>query len=205
MVLSVQARLLAGVIALSAWLGIGLEFFSSYARTEDFGQTVWMLCRCFTIITNVLIALTFAALALNQSSVAKPSWLAGTAAFSLLVGGVYALLLRDSSATVANLLLHVVTPVFVPVFWFAFAPKGTLTYQDPLRWMLYPSAYFLYALVRGWAEGRFPYPFMDLNRLGWLQTGINGLLIGMIFLAMGFALVRLDRWRASIRSCDMKE
>ena len=98
--------------------------------------------------------------------------LAALIALSAWLGISYALLLRDSSAMVANLLLHMATPVLVPVFWFAFPPKGTLTDRDPLRWILYPLGYFLYALARGWIEQRFAYPFMDVSRLGWLQTGI---------------------------------
>jgi hypothetical protein len=199
-----EARLLAGLIALSAWFGIGLEFSSSYARTGTLGETIWNLCRYFTVTTNAPIALTFSALTLNYSNVGKPSLLAGIAAFSLLVGGIYELLLRNSNAPVASLLLHVATPLLVPVFWFAFVPKGTLTDRDPLHWILYPLGYFLYALVRGWAEQRSPYPFMDVSRLGWLQIGINGLIIGITFLAMGLAIVRLDRWQASIPRGDLK-
>jgi hypothetical protein len=45
---------------------------------------------------------------------------------------------------------------------------------------------------------------MDVSRLGWLQIGINGLIIGITFLAMGLAIVRLDRWQASIPRGDLK-
>ena len=116
----------------------------------------------------------------------------------LLVGIVFALLLNglvelSGGALLADLLLHRATPVLAPLWWLAFAPKGGLARRDPFLWMLYPLGYFAYALARAGLDGRYPYPFMDAGRIGWLQTGLNAVEVAAGFLVAGLALVGLDR------------
>ena len=116
----------------------------------------------------------------------------------LLVGIVYATLLNglvelSGGALLADFILHRFTPVLVPLWWLAFATKGGLRARDPLLFALYPLAYFGYALARGAADGRYPYPFMDVARLGWDETGLNALIMAAGFLVAGFGLYRLDR------------
>ena len=60
---------------------------------------------------------------------------------------------------------------------------------------LYPLVYFAYVLVRGAEDGKYPYPFLDVGKLGWVQTGLNAGGIAMAFILAGFLLVWIDRWR----------
>ena len=84
------------------------------------------------------------------------------------------------------------TPILVPLFWLAFTRKGMLAARDPLLWALYPLAYLVYSLVRGAVEGSYPYPFIDVTRLGWARTSLNAALIALAFLLAGWALVWMD-------------
>jgi hypothetical protein len=59
-----------------------------------------------------------------------------------------------------------------------------------------PAAYFVYALARGAAEGIYAYPFMDVARIGWMQTATTAVLMALGFLAAGYALVWLDHQMA---------
>ena len=45
---------------------------------------------------------------------------------------------------------------------------------------------------RGELGGRYAYPFIDVATIGWARTGLNTLVISAGFLAVAFALVRLD-------------
>ena len=65
----------------------------------------------------------------------------------------------------------------------------------PIGWSAYPVAYLLYALVRGQAEHKYPYPFLDVGKIGWTQTALNVGGIALGFILAGFALVWFDRWR----------
>ena len=118
----------------------------------------------------------------------------------LLVGVVYYALLQGlhhlkGAALVADLLLHRASPIAMTSWWLLFAPRGRLQWSAPLRWVVYPVAYFLYVLGRGQLDGKYPYPFIDVGQLGWLQVAINAGGIALGFILAGLLLVWIDRWR----------
>jgi hypothetical protein len=196
------ARLSAGVIAGIAWTGLGIHFHMLYAGGASLASALWTLVGFFTVLTNLLVALFFSKL--SASPVEHPKLLAGIALSIMLVGVVYALLLSGlveltAGSAIANVLLHQLTPVLVPLFWLVFAPKGRLTWPDPLLWAAYPLAYLAYALARGAAEGHYAYPFIDVARNGWLAVLLTSFAIAVCFVAAGWVLVRIDR-ALSVRS-----
>jgi hypothetical protein len=191
------ARTVAGLIALTAWIGIGVHFQALADGPESWPVAVWTLLRFFTITTNLLVAVVFTAVA-TGSAFATPWLLAGTLLNILLVGVVYGLLLQGlqdltGGSQLANILLHRVTPILASAFWILFVRKGTLRWRDPFLWTLYPLGYLVYALARGAIEARYPYPFIDLGEIGWPQTLLNSATIALAFVIAGAALVGLDR------------
>jgi hypothetical protein len=191
-------RLLAAVIALVAWTGLGIQFDASYARSGNVPETLWVMLRYFTVIVNLLVAILFTAIALDLRRLATPFALAGVMIAILLVGIVYHLLLDgmvelSGGAQLANLINHSATPILVPLYWLFAAAKGQLKGRAPLWWALLPLAYFGYALARGACEGLYAYPFMDVGQLGWSQTLITAVVMATGFIAAGYALVWLDR------------
>jgi hypothetical protein len=192
------ARFAAALIALAAWAGLGVQWQASTALTGAAGAALWAMLRFFTILANLLVAIHFTAIALGSRRAARPFLLGGTTLAILLVGIVYFLLLRgllelSAGAKLADILLHMVTPALVPFWWLAFAPKGGLRARDPLRWALLPLLYFAYALARAGADGRYPYPFMNVARLGWGVVLLYAAAIAAGFLLAGFLMLRLDR------------
>jgi hypothetical protein len=193
---STAARVFAALIALLAIAGILLFLQAEIEKSGSFWQSVGVLSRFFTILSNVLVALVFGLVALGVQ--VRPRVVAGTVLAIVLVGVVYELLLKGlvdltAGSAVANVLLHRVTPILAPVFWALFTPKGTLRYADPALWAAFPFAYLGYALVRGVMEGKYAYPFIDIAALGAVQVAINAVVIGAGFFAVGAALVWLDR------------
>jgi hypothetical protein len=181
----------------AAWVGIGLQFHALADGPASWPAILWRLLGYFTIITNLVVAVVFTGVA-TRTSFGTPGLLAGTLLNILLVGVVYGRLLQGlhkltAGPQVANILLHRVTPTLVSAFWLAFVRKGTLTWRAPLLWGLYPLGYLLYALGRGAIEGRYPYPFINVVHIGWLQTLRNSALIALGFVIAGQALVWLDR------------
>ena len=197
-VASGPARAAAAVIALVAWTGLAVQFDATLDQTGSVAETLWILLRFFTIWTNLLVAIVMTGLSLGKAIFGSPRLLAFLTLAILLVGIVYNLLLRgllqlSGGARFADHLLHEVVPVLVPLFWLFWAPKGRLESRDALLWAVYPFTYLIYALIRGAADGKYPYPFLDVAKNGALQTFINCLLIGIGFLAAGYAFVRLER------------
>ncbi len=101
----------------------------------------------------------------------------------------------NGAAKIADVMLHKVTPLLMLLWWLLFAPRAKLRWNAPLWWVVYPLAYFIYAVARGRADDKYPYPFLDVGHLGWLQTAINAAGIAAAFVLAGFLLVWIDGWR----------
>ena len=196
-VLTNRARIAAALIALIAWAGLAVQFGTIYGRIGSVAETFWGMAAYFTVLTNLLVGVVFTGISFGTSRLMAPSLLAGTALAIALVGAIYMLLLRgllvlSGGDALADLILHWVTPMLVPLFWWSFVLKGKLRRYDPLFWVLYPFAYLSYALARGAVSGHYPYPFIDVIRLGWWQTSINASMIAVGFLVAGYVLVVVD-------------
>ncbi|MBU0658199.1 MAG: Pr6Pr family membrane protein [Alphaproteobacteria bacterium] len=190
------ARMAAAIVALVALAGLVVQFAATLDQTGSVAGTLWTLLRYFTVLTNLLVALAFGWVAIGGRP--HPRRLAGVMLAILLVGIVYGLLLRglltlSGGALLADTLLHKVTPVLVPLWWIAFAVRGQLRWRDPWGWALFPALYLPYALLRGMAEGRYAYPFIDVAKIGIGTVLVNAVLIAMGFVAAGHALVWVDR------------
>ncbi len=191
------SRLVAALIAVAAIAGILIHVEAQMRATGSILATAWILLGYFTILTNLLVAVVFGALALGVR--VPPRAVGGTALAIALVGVIYGLLLQGlveltAGSAVANVLMHRVTPLGGVLYWVVFTPKGTLRLREPLLWAIYPFAYLAYALLRGASEGHYAYPFIDLGQLGVGQVAINVVLISIGFLVCGWLMVGLDRW-----------
>jgi hypothetical protein len=86
-------------------------------------------------------------------------------------------------------------PLLFLIYWWCCVPKGTLRLKHLALWVIYPVVYFAYSLLRGRLLATYPYPFIDVEKLGYPQVFINaaGLLAGFVVIAL--VVIGLDRWR----------
>ncbi|MBO9581587.1 MAG: Pr6Pr family membrane protein [Sphingobium sp.] len=194
--LSQLGRVAAGMIALIGFGAIALRFGLLFARTGSASGAIWSMLRFYTIIGNALAALVFAAIALGSRRAFSPLITGGVTLNMALIGIVYAILLRgllhlEGLSLVADSLMHDVQPLLIALFWLVFARKGALRWRDPWLWAVPPCLYFLYAMLRGQAEGSYPYFFINVATLGWPQTLLNAAAICLAFVAAGWLLVWL--------------
>ena len=198
------------VMAILGWgaLAIQLELvlFARWASSANMVGGLVSYFSYFTILTNTLaaIVLTYAADSRPSSGRAfflQPWVASGIAVSIIVVGAAYSLLLRqlwqpEGLQWLANEVLHDVMPVLYALYWWFYVPKGVLRWSHVGLWILYPLVYFAYILLRGHLLGVYPYPFVDVEKLGYAQTFINasGILAG--FVAVALLVVAVDRWRA---------
>jgi hypothetical protein len=191
------ARTAAALLAVITWAGLAVQFHATFALEGSLGSTLTVLLWYFTITTNLLVAVVFTGIALGRDRFARPSLVGATTLYILLVGVIYGLLLHglqelSGGSAIANILLHMVTPILVPIFWLTFTPKGNLSRRDPLLWAIYPLAYLFYALIRGEFTDRYPYPFLNVSELGWGRTILHSFLIAAAFLVQSRLFVWFD-------------
>jgi hypothetical protein len=183
-------------ISLIAWLAIILQLYLTNGSFFNF-------ISYFTILSNILVAgsLTFS-LFLSKTSPGKyfssVKVQSAIALYIFIVGLVYNLILRGIwSPTgwqlVVDNLLHVAVPILYVVYWLIYVPKGILNWADGLIWAYFPLVYLIYSLIRGHFVGWYPYPFLDVNKIGYQKVLTNSGLMVIAFFAVGLILIAFNK------------
>ncbi|MFD9463924.1 Pr6Pr family membrane protein [Streptomyces sp. NPDC060027] len=190
------------LVALAAAAGVAIDLKLSY----------------FTIQTNLLVAVVFAASARRAWSARRPLpgvLTGGTLIYISITGLVYHLILANESTpfsmtgavdtlsgwhAVANQLLHTVTPIAVVLDWLLLTRPTPLALRNAATWLLYPFAYLAFCLARGammspGTPARYLYPFVDVDRHGYAGVLGNTAVLGVAFYALALLIVALDHVR----------
>jgi len=186
--------LLAACGALLGWAALALQLvltLTTIGGTALHG--IWRYLGYFTVIANLFAAIVLTLAVLERR---KPRLEFAAATAMVLVGVVYTLLLRESWdprgwQKVADIALHDAMPVTVMLFWLL-RPHGALHWRDVWLCAILPLGYAGYALVRGSADGWYPYPFMDVTQFGAGAVAINCAVMGAAFVVMASLLKLLD-------------
>lgn len=190
--------------SLIGWTAIILQLYVTISiRQVPLLDVLIRFFSYFTILTNILVALHFSCLWLfplsNFASYFK-KFTTKTAlmVYILVVGLIYNLLLRGiwtvtGLAKLADELLHSFIPSFFIIYWIFFSEKEKLNWKDALSWVWYPIIYLTYTLLRGVITNTYPYPFIDVTKLGYQQVIINSLGIGFLFYLFFIIAIAVSR------------
>ena len=91
-------------------------------------------------------------------------------------------------------LLHVVVPALALVGWLAFGPRPRITGRVVGLALIWPVAWLAYTLLLGAVMGWYPYPFVDVDRLGGARVAVSCTAI-----ALGFFAFSGLAWLADLR------
>lgn len=197
-------RLSAAAIACLAWSALGVQVYfdidDALAKNQSVANGLIQFFSFFTIQTNMLIALLLTisfARPQTEQFLTRPSFNSALASYIIIVGVVYAVMLRHlwdphGMQLVADRVLHDAIPFLYPLYWLVFLPKGSLRWTDPVMWLIYPIVYFAYSLLRGAAFGIYPYPFIDVTKLGYTGVSINAILFLAAFFGLGVTFAAID-------------
>ncbi|MFH8345167.1 Pr6Pr family membrane protein [Streptomyces sp. NPDC018045] len=201
------------LIALAALTGLVLDI----AITPDLGR----LFSYFTVQTNIAVAVFFAWSAYRAWSARPPISTrisGGVLLYIAITGLVFHLVLTNGSSsfsmtgtpehdtvrTISTHLLHTVTPIGAALDWLLLtAPRG-FRWRYAGQWLAYPFLYLPFALIRGallapGTEGRYPYPFLDVDLHGYAGIALNTLIFGSAFYALALILIAIDQVRPQPR------
>ncbi|MBX3016330.1 MAG: Pr6Pr family membrane protein [Bdellovibrionaceae bacterium] len=179
-------------------------------RVVDPFETTVRFFSFFTILTNALVALFFTFQLVKTDSwlgrqFARPGVSTALTVYIFVVGAVYFFLLRHlwtptGLQRVVDEILHSVMPVLMLVYWFGFEAKRPVRWTKIPSWLLFPTGYLIYVLVRGSYAEWYPYPFVDAAKLSPAQLGGNIFGLVGLFAVLAFLFVGIGKIMARRRS-----
>ncbi|WP_184548682.1 Pr6Pr family membrane protein [Mucilaginibacter sp. FT3.2] len=201
------------VLALIVWFSIILQFIiSTNAYLQEgrtFGGAIVQIISFFTILSNILVGCCLLAIVLKPASAfqkffAANSVVTATALYITIVGLVYNTVLRSlwvppGLFALTNELTHLFNPIAFIVFWLIFVPKEKLNLSQALSWLWFPLLYLVYALIRGALYRLYPYPFLNVDKLGYQSVLINSFFVMIAFLIFDAIFFLLNNWLAGKR------
>jgi len=154
----------------------------------------------FTIQSNLLVAVSALLTSLQPDvdtllrRVIRLTALVAISVTGVVYHAVLAGLVEMSrAAAFADLLVHTVVPLMAVLGWAAFGPRGRTDWRVVGLSVVFPVAWLAVTLVRGPLVGGFwPYPFVDVDELGWAQVLLNCGAVAMLFVGLAGAAHGLD-------------
>lgn len=199
--------MVAVLIAAISWFALVAQTDITLARMLAGGQTVVdgfaRLSSYLTNLTILLSAVCYSALALRGGNPVsrffrKPQVTTAVTAYLIFVGIAYNVLLRqlwhpDGFRALVNESLHTVIPLLSMAYWIFFVPRFQPTLKKSLLWLLYPLGYLCITLWRGDSSGFYPYPFINVDKLGYGRVLLNASGLLTSFLLLMALLIVINR------------
>lgn len=156
----------------------------------------------FTIQSNLIGVAAFAWLVMARGA-ARPrslELLRGAAAVYLTVTFFVVIFLLSGIDVGLQLgwvdfVLHKLFPVIVVLDWIVDPPTVRLSPRDAITWLVYPLIWTGLTLVRGAADGWYPYPFLDPANGGYGQVAITAVAVTIGFLVISLAMIAVGNAR----------
>jgi hypothetical protein len=172
----------------------GIDVLIEDGKIAPTGERVVRFFSYFTIQSNILVAIGVAILAFNprrDGRIWRLVRLDGL--FGITITGlIYATLLAPITdphgiAKVTDISVHYFVPIAAVLGWLLFGPRPRIDRDTLLPSLIWPIAYMVYIGIYGAATHWYPYPFVDVDALGYLIVIRNG--AGICLLLLGLAAV----------------
>jgi hypothetical protein len=197
-------RLLSIFFAIIAWFAVLVQYYLMVEnRIASIGETTIRFFSFFTILTNSLVAIYFSLITLKAEKrlfacIYQPGTLTAITVYITIVGLVYQIILRPlwqptGLQKIVDELLHTLIPIIVIIYWYLYEKKLLVNYRDIPKWLIYPSIYLIYILIRGRFSNFYPYPFINLVNLGLSKVFINSILLVVLFAGLSAGYVRVGK------------
>ncbi|MFL9923247.1 Pr6Pr family membrane protein [Herbaspirillum lusitanum] len=192
------ARLLATLLAVIGWFAFAAQTDITVNRLLVNGHGILdgleRLSSYLTNLTMLMGALCFTSLALRLDTpisrfFRQASVVSAVVAYLAFVGIAYNLLLRQlwqptGFRALVNESLHTIIPLLAMVYWIFFVPVFKTSLKKSMLWLIYPLGYLFITLWRGSMSGFYPYPFINVNTLGYPRVLLNSSLLFAGFIGL---------------------
>lgn len=175
------------VVALVSQLAIGMS------RSA---LTVANFLSFFTVLSNISAVVLLAVLAARpgrDASMPFAVFRGAVTVYMSVAALVYAISLAPIAADVGvaepwiDWSIHVIGPVALAVDWILDPPPAPLPTRSLWIWLVFPTAYLGYSLVRGAIMDWYPHPFLDPSGGGYPAVALWSAVVLVVILGLGFA------------------
>lgn len=161
----------------------------------------------FTVLSNIMLALSCLILTFKPNcsnllfNVIRLNGLVGV----LITMIVYNLMLRGihRPPTVllqfANESLHVVIPLLGLISWLIYGPFYRMQFKVIVYAFLTLLTYGVYIFMRGYYTNLYPYPFINVNRVGYENAFIAVIAIAVLFICLVLLLKAVEFIRLKLK------
>jgi hypothetical protein len=154
----------------------------------------------FTIQSNLLVMVDATLLAILPNCDSKWRRALRLDALTAIVvtGLVFSLVLAKlihltGLAYVLTVCFHYIVPVMAPLGWLFFGPRPRISWHTLARAFLWPILWIIYTFIHGAISGWYPYPFLNVDKLGYTTAITNTLFVLIAALILGLIFKALDR------------
>lgn len=170
----------------STFLGATIDYFSYFTIQSNWLVVVWWIVAIFSVAST------------TQRWFLSPRVKGALTAYITVTFLVYAVVL-DKMFDPAGFNLayvnisHYITPLAFILDWLLFEQRGVYQWRFIPGWLLYPVAYFIYALVYGTIIDKALYPFFNYNKLGWGGMIFQVAILLVFFLVLASLYIGINR------------
>ncbi len=154
----------------------------------------------FTILSNIIVIVTCTMLVfgLHRTSTAFRTFRVFGIVAITITGLVYNIVLAPLShpeglALIENTMVHIITPVLAVAGWLIFGPRNPFRIKYVGWAMVIGLVWIAFTLVRGAMIHWYPYPFVDVDEIGYLMVVINCTAILIFAALLALAVLGLDK------------
>lgn len=155
----------------------------------------------FTILSNLMVTLFYSfCLFYKKSQLISYTTQITIVIYITIVAIVYNCILRfiwnpTGLSKILDELLHVINPVLFIIIWF----KNNNRYQIPYRYifkiLIFPLFYLSLLLILGFFIKHYPYPFLDVNTIGYEVVLLNSVGVTILFILTSFVFIYISNKR----------
>lgn len=106
----------------------------------------------------------------------------------------------EGIAKLADIGFHYVAPVLTVLGWSLFGPWPRIDIASLLWHLVWPLSYLAYILVLGAITGWYPYPFINVGKIGYPRALLNALPVSALLLIVGAVYRALDTRRGGAKA-----
>ena len=196
---------IALVIQIVLILTGGQDANSGTNATGPIGTRLVRLFSFFTIQSNLFVLGTSIALVMNIHRDGK-LWrvlrfdaLLGIIITGLVYETVLAQLVHPQGwALVATIGFHYISPWATLIGWLLFGPRPRATWATTALAFIWPLLWLVYTFIHGAVTGWYPYPFLDVDTIGFADSVRNSGIVLLIGIVIAVILTLLDHHLPSL-------